>query len=406
MGLASERDAEGQRTAEYNTFRGELQSIITIRYSIFVSLTMIYGLLFAFVGTSFASSLVPILPLLLLTVTFPVLLVDHYLVAHRRRLDSFLEVLEESAFPDFAFYRLYPISRRIEAEKAAERWLGPIRTRTVQPVYVTPLLYAYLSLIILGAVISAFLGTLQSVYLGSVELATYVLACAGAVAWTLQTHELKDVKKAWRFLIDERTAELFPPALVLFGIDTLIEGHSHREDFDDWEAGFEREVFDAFALLRPRTVKVAFVVNQPGPDALATARMDFVRRRLLKAAKKSGLGDQSFGPGSVYVCPHTESEKCDCRRPKTALLRRAVDESGRDPSDLRVYVVGDRWDDIRAGVELNKEVRLASLKTVLVGSPAGDGRKGSEAGLDPTHRAKSLAGAAFWIRDQEYVIPR
>ena len=402
-----ETGGEGQRMAEYNTFRSELQNIITVRYSIFMSLTMIYGLLFAFIGTSLANSLVVVLPLLLLALTFPVLLIDHYLTAHRRRLDSFLEVLEETSLKDFVFYRFYPVTREVEKEKAGSRWPGSIRRLTVQPVYTVPLLYAYLSLVILGGVVSGTIGAAWANSNVTVELLVYLAVTTSIIVWTHQTHELKDVKKAWRFLLQSHGGGSTPQVVVVLGIDGLLSKFLSTEDFDECEGDLESIVYEPLALLSPPSFRIAVVTNQPALHGgrATEARLKLMKDKLVWAARRAGVDETSFVLDAIYVCPHTDAENCQCHKPKTELLHRAVRQFVGDSTSARVYLIGDQWADIQAGHDLGKERQIAALKTVMQ-----DSKWCAEPAKEPGMRrdtprpasfARSLIGATYWIREQE-----
>jgi histidinol-phosphate phosphatase family protein len=50
---------------------------------------------------------------------------------------------------------------------------------------------------------------------------------------------------------------------------------------------------------------------------------------------------------SFYVCPHMSLENCDCRKPKSGLILKAIEENGIDPS--LSWMVGDNDSDIIAG---------------------------------------------------------
>lgn len=49
----------------------------------------------------------------------------------------------------------------------------------------------------------------------------------------------------------------------------------------------------------------------------------------------------------IYVCPHIESDGCDCHKPRTGMLTAAARKWSIDLS--KSYVVGDRWRDVEAG---------------------------------------------------------
>ena len=59
----------------------------------------------------------------------------------------------------------------------------------------------------------------------------------------------------------------------------------------------------------------------------------------------------------IFVCPHVDEDKCDCRKPKPGLLMRAAHDHHIDISSS--YMVGDRWRDIDAG-------RNAGVKAALL----------------------------------------
>ncbi len=60
---------------------------------------------------------------------------------------------------------------------------------------------------------------------------------------------------------------------------------------------------------------------------------------------------------ATYYCPHHPDDGCECRKPGTALFRKAAREHGIDLQDS--YVIGDMQMDIDAGKALG-------CKTVLV----------------------------------------
>jgi len=49
---------------------------------------------------------------------------------------------------------------------------------------------------------------------------------------------------------------------------------------------------------------------------------------------------------SVYVCPHTDEDRCECRKPRPSLLNQARREFAFDPATT--WMVGDSIRDIEA----------------------------------------------------------
>ena len=57
-----------------------------------------------------------------------------------------------------------------------------------------------------------------------------------------------------------------------------------------------------------------------------------------------------------YFCPHTPTENCSCRKPKSGLLLKAIDDFSIDAKNS--WFIGDRDSDIQAG----KSVGCNTLK--------------------------------------------
>ena len=54
-----------------------------------------------------------------------------------------------------------------------------------------------------------------------------------------------------------------------------------------------------------------------------------------------------------YICPHDDSDKCDCRKPNPGLILHAVLDLDLDLKSS--FLVGDRWKDIETGQALGIE---------------------------------------------------
>ena len=91
---------------------------------------------------------------------------------------------------------------------------------------------------------------------------------------------------------------------------------------------------------------------------------------------------------AIYYCPHHPDDKCECRKPKTALFRRAAKE--HDINFDASYVVGDAQMDVEAGKALG-------CCTILVTTGPG---KGEGIVARPHYIAQSLLEAAQWIIKQ------
>ncbi len=71
----------------------------------------------------------------------------------------------------------------------------------------------------------------------------------------------------------------------------------------------------------------------------------------------------------IYVCPHDNSDACECRKPKPGMIFDALRDASADPADS--WMIGDRWTDILAGK--NAAVQTALVKTGAAFAPTSIG---------------------------------
>jgi D-glycero-D-manno-heptose 1,7-bisphosphate phosphatase len=98
-------------------------------------------------------------------------------------------------------------------------------------------------------------------------------------------------------------------------------------------------VIEAIKLLFERNFVIVIVTNQPD---VARGIVDQESVEMINDFLGYKLGIQHF-----YTCYHDDSQRCDCRKPKPALLLRAAQDLNLDLS--KSFMVGDRWRDIEAG---------------------------------------------------------
>ncbi len=145
--------------------------------------------------------------------------------------------------------------------------------------------------------------------------------------------------------------------------------------------------------------KVILVTNQSG-----VARGYFPERLVHEAHVRleEMLKADGARVDAVYFCPHHPSagnslytRECDCRKPKTGLIDRAVKDFGIDRGHS--YMVGDKWSDVELG-------QRAGVHAILVESGfAHDdpGNKRPEQLRDPDFTARDITEAARWIISRE-----
>lgn len=129
----------------------------------------------------------------------------------------------------------------------------------------------------------------------------------------------------------------------------------------------------AVATLRRAGLVCLVVTNQPDVAAgtLGPQVLDAMHERLVR----------EVGVDAIYVCPHGQADRCDCRKPRPGLLRRAAADWNVDL--LASFMVGDRASDVEAG-------RAAGCVTLLVDGP-------ENGAAEPHYRAATLLGAADLI---------
>lgn len=98
----------------------------------------------------------------------------------------------------------------------------------------------------------------------------------------------------------------------------------------------------ALRALRTAGFRLVLITNQSGVARgyFPASRVRETHRRLAALLRKEGARLDA-----MYACPHAPDAGCDCRKPKTGLLRQAAHRFG---IPLRAsYVVGDKVTDVQ-----------------------------------------------------------
>lgn len=113
-------------------------------------------------------------------------------------------------------------------------------------------------------------------------------------------------------------------------------------------------VIEALTLLASLDYKVFLVTNQAGIAEGLITLDDFnkINDKVLSLIEPSGIRIER-----TYICPHGESDDCECRKPKPKLLLDAAKEYDIDLSQS--WMLGDRSSDVMTGLN-------AGTKTILV----------------------------------------
>ncbi len=140
----------------------------------------------------------------------------------------------------------------------------------------------------------------------------------------------------------------------------------------------------ALRRLQQAGYRLVVVSNQSGigRGLLTAAQVDAVHRELDRRLVAEGVTLDA-----ILYCPHRPDEGCDCRKPGTALHRRAA--ATLDLDLARSWCIGDRAGDVDAAAPLG-----AGAILVLTGEGAKH-REAAEAHRIPV--VADLADAASWL---------
>jgi len=120
-------------------------------------------------------------------------------------------------------------------------------------------------------------------------------------------------------------------------------------------------VGDAIKLLRDKGYLVIIITNQSaiGRKIISEKKLDEIHTEL-----KNYLNQHDAYVDSIYYCPHTPEENCNCRKPKPGLLIKATSDFDIDLE--KSYFIGDSESDLNAAKEARcKGILLENDQTLL-----------------------------------------
>ena len=150
------------------------------------------------------------------------------------------------------------------------------------------------------------------------------------------------------------------PAIFLDRDGTLIcdVGYLYRQE----QVEILPRVAEAIRLLRGQGFLLVVVTNQ---SAVARGRLTEEELGRIHDALNARLVQDGAQLDGIYYCPHHPTEgvgpyhsECDCRKPNTGMIVKAVADLGLDSSSS--YVVGDKTSDMELAERIGaKGVRIA-----------------------------------------------
>jgi D-glycero-D-manno-heptose 1,7-bisphosphate phosphatase len=149
----------------------------------------------------------------------------------------------------------------------------------------------------------------------------------------------------------------------------------------------------------PRSLKALQTLHAAGYRVFVITNQSAVARGLMPAAELERIHREMIGMvrqhggwiSDVFYCPHHPDDRCDCRKPKTGLIRQA---QAKYPIDIATAtMVGDNVKDMECAMNAGCRHRIM----VRTGNGAFAAAEIQRRGLPVDAVVPDLAAAAEWI---------
>lgn len=118
--------------------------------------------------------------------------------------------------------------------------------------------------------------------------------------------------------------------------------HDYIKSWEEFE--FLPGAIEGLKILYDLGYKLVIVTNQRGiaRGMLTWNKLNEIHEKMQEVLKQNGVTIDH-----IFVCPHDESDNCNCRKPKDGLLRKI--EEYYEVDKEHSYMVGDSVSDMEAG---------------------------------------------------------
>ena len=155
---------------------------------------------------------------------------------------------------------------------------------------------------------------------------------------------------------------------------TLVDNSGYPEIIPKDKIYF-KETLKGLKQFQKSGYKLLIISNQSwiSKGRLTKEEVNQIFSSVISQYSKKGVDIDGF-----YYCPHQESDNCNCRKPKTGLLEKAVKDFKIDTKSS--FIIGDREHDIIIGKKFG-------LKTCLV--KTGEGKNYNSL-VNPDYEAENI----------------
>jgi D-glycero-D-manno-heptose 1,7-bisphosphate phosphatase len=125
---------------------------------------------------------------------------------------------------------------------------------------------------------------------------------------------------------------------------------------------FSARKFEEFKLFTHVQEVLEGLKEQGFLNIIITNQPDIARGLMCQKELKKmhDLVRKSLPVDDIVVCPHDDSDNCNCRKPKCGMLLYEANKKNIDLANS--FIIGDQWKDIEAG-------KAAGCTTVLIDYP-------------------------------------
>lgn len=123
---------------------------------------------------------------------------------------------------------------------------------------------------------------------------------------------------------------------------------------------FLPDAFEALEILKSREILSIIITNQScvAKGIISQEQLHEIHDKMQREIQK-----HKGNIDAIYFCPHAISDGCNCRKPKTGMIFKAIEDFGKRGININLgdsYMIGDSESDVLTGV-------AAGIRTIRIG---------------------------------------